>query len=68
MAEDIAKRLRMMRFWLIGVFIIILAADITIAFLFPWLLRELFFWLGLIIAAALIAITYFVYKWWVSRR
>ena len=68
MAEDIAKRLRMMRFWLSGVFLIILAADISIAVIFPGLLRELFFWLGLIIAAVLIALWYFIYKWWISRR
>lgn len=68
MAEDIAKRLRMMRFWLIGVFLIVLAADISIAILFPRLLQEPFFWLGLIVAVALVALWYFVYKWWISRR
>jgi hypothetical protein len=67
MAEDKDSRLRMMRFWLIGVFLIILAADITIGFIFPGLLRELYFWLGLIVAAALIVAWYFIYKWWLGR-
>jgi hypothetical protein len=67
MEEDKAGRLRMMRFWLIGVFLIILAADITIGIIFPGLLRELYFWLGLIVAAVLIVAWYFVYKWWLGR-
>jgi hypothetical protein len=67
MEEDKAGRLRMMRFWLIGVFLIILAADITIGIIFPGLLRELYFWLGLIVAAVLIVVWYFVYKWWLGR-
>ena len=67
MEEDKAGRLRMMRFWLIGVFLIILAADITIGVIFPGLLRELYFWLGLIVAAVLIVVWYFIYKWWLGR-
>jgi hypothetical protein len=68
MAEEKASRLKMMRFWLIGVFLIILAADITVGFIFPQLLRELYFWLGLIIAAVLVAAWYFIYKWWLGRK
>ena len=67
MEEDKAGRLRMMRFWLIGVFLIILAADITIGIIFPGLLRELYFWLGLIVAAVLVVAWYFIYKWWLGR-
>ncbi len=67
MEEDKAGRLRMMRFWLIGVFLIILAADITIGVIFPGLLRELYFWLGLIVAAVLVVAWYFIYKWWLGR-
>ncbi|MGD8813565.1 MAG: hypothetical protein PVI78_03730 [Anaerolineales bacterium] len=68
MSEDTSKNLRVMRFWLIGVFLIILAADITIGFLFPGLFREFYFWLGIIIAAVLIVVWYFLYKWWIGRK
>ena len=72
MSEDTPKRLRVMRFWLIGVFLIILAALLTIGFVFQGaglaLFRELYFWLGLIIAAVLIVAWYFLYKWWIGRK
>jgi ABC-type cobalamin transport system permease subunit len=70
MSEDKSKRLRVMRFWLIGVFLIILAAYVTLGFVFPdsLLLRELNYWLGLIFAAVLFAVWYFVYKWWLGRE
>ncbi len=69
MDDDKAKRLRTMRFWLIGVFIIIFAAYITLGFVFPGLLllRELLYWLALIIVAVLFVIWYLVYKWWLAR-
>jgi len=72
MADDKNGRLRMMRFWLIGVFLIILAAQLTTGFLFQSqgipLMGELYFWLGLIIAAVLVVIWYFAYQWWIGRK
>jgi ABC-type cobalamin transport system permease subunit len=70
MSEDKSKRLRVFRFWLIGVFMIILAAYITIGFVFPdsLLLRELNYWLGIIFTAVLFAVWYFGYKFWLGRE
>jgi hypothetical protein len=68
MSEDAAKRLRVVRFWLIGVFLIILAALIAFGFVFPDLFGEIFFWLGPIFAAVLFIVFYFLYKWWLGRK
>jgi asparagine N-glycosylation enzyme membrane subunit Stt3 len=68
MSEDTSKRLRVVRFWLIGVFLIILAALIAFGFVFPGLFTEIFFWLGPIIAAVVFIAFYFLYKWWLGRK
>ncbi len=68
MSEDTAKRLRVVRFWLIGVFLIILAALIAFGFVFPGLFSELYFYLGIVFAAVLFIVFYFVYRWWLGRK
>jgi hypothetical protein len=68
MSEENAKRLRVVRFWLIGVFLIILAALVSFGFIFPDLFGELYFWLGIIAAAILFIAYYFLYRWWISRK
>ncbi|MGD8760331.1 MAG: hypothetical protein PVJ07_08785 [Anaerolineales bacterium] len=68
MSEETAKKLKLMRFWLIGAFLIILVADILIALYMPGLMGQLYYWLGLVIAAAVFIIWYFIYKWILSRK
>ena len=68
MSEESAKKLKLMRFWLIGAFLLILVADILIALYMPGLMGQLYYWLGLVFAAAVFTIWYFVYKWRLARR
>ena len=72
MAEDKDGRLRVIRFWLIGVFLIIIAAYITLGFVFQaaglMLFAELYYWLGLVFTVVLILLWYFLYKWWLGRE
>ncbi|MGD2252682.1 MAG: hypothetical protein PVF70_07185 [Anaerolineales bacterium] len=67
MSEETAKKLKLMRFWLIGAFLIILVAVILIALYVPGLMGQLYYWLGLVIAAAIFTIVYFIYKLIISR-
>ena len=53
---------------MIGVFLIILAALIAFGFVFPGLFSELYFYLGIVFAAVLFIVFYFVYKWWLGRK
>ena len=72
MSEDKDGRLRVIRFWLIGVFLIIIAAYITLGFVFQaaglLLFAELYYWLGLIFTILLILVWYFIYKWYLGRE
>ena len=68
MSEENAKKLRVVRFWVVGVFLIIAAGTIAFGFVIPGLMRELLFWLGLLLAAALCAIWYFGYRAWLAKQ
>jgi len=72
MSEEKDGRLRVIRFWLIGVFLIIIAAYITLGFVFQaaglLLFAELYYWLGLIFTILLILVWYFIYKWYLGRE
>lgn len=69
--QDKDKKLRLMRFWIFGSFVIIFAAAAVyvggavgtgLA-----ILGELNFWLAFIIAAALSVAAYYLYKWYLER-
>ncbi len=73
MSEDKGKRLNLMRFWLFGTFVIVLAATFTFTFL--WIapvganladaaVTSLPVW---IFTAVLAVAWYFGYKWWLGR-
>ena len=73
MSEDKVKRLSLMRFWLFGTFVIVLAA--TFVFTYLWIGRAgadlmdavvtaLPVWA---ITAVLAVVWYFGYKWWLGR-
>lgn len=68
MSEENEKKLRVMRFWVIGVFLIIVAAAISVGFAIPGLIRELYFWLGVGLAAVLCAAWYLGYRAWIKRK
>ena len=68
MTETIGKRLRLMRFWLMGTFVIIATAQVTVGFVIPGLNREPTYWVGLLISAVLFVIWYFAYRWWLYRN
>jgi hypothetical protein len=68
MSEETVKKLKLMRFWLIGVFLIILVADILVALYMPGLMGQIYYWLGLVFAAAVFTIWYFIYKWILVRK
>jgi hypothetical protein len=68
MSEETTKLLNLMRFWVFGTFLIIAAAVIVAGFFIPGLFKEMFYWLGLIIAAVLCVVWYYAYKWWLGRK
>ena len=68
MTEHEDNSLKLMRFWLVGVFVIVAAAMITMGFVIPGLIRETFFWLGLLAAAVLTVIWFYFYRWWIARK
>jgi len=69
--EDIAKKLRLMRFWLFGAFVIILVAFtvymVGVLGLGTAFLREINYWLTWIILAVLFVAAYYGYKWYLNR-
>ncbi len=69
---EIAKKLSLMRFWLLGAYIIILVA-VTVYLLAGLglgtpILREINYWLAWIIVAVLFVAAYFGYKWYLNRQ
>ena len=68
MSEEKIRMLKLMRFWLFGIFIIIAAVVIMMGFFIPGLRGELFYWLGLLFTAVLCFVWYFVYKAWIGRK
>ncbi len=67
MSEEKEKTLRLMKFWLIGTFVIILGAMIALGFVIPGLMRESNFWWGIAVAALACGGWYYLYKAWVNR-
>jgi hypothetical protein len=69
--EDIAKKLRLMRFWLFGAYVIILVAFTVYAVgvlqLGAGFLGEINYWLTWIILAVLFVAAYYGYKWYLNR-
>jgi hypothetical protein len=69
---DKAKMLKLMRFWLFGTFIIIFAA-VTIFTggvlgVGMLIMKQLNYWLALVIAAVLCIASYYGYKWWIEKH
>ena len=72
MSDEKTKMLNLMKFWLFGTFIIIFtAATVFVGKVMGTgllILRELYYWLAMIIAAALCVACYYGYKWWLNRK
>ena len=72
MSDEKTKMLNLMKFWLFGTFIIIFtAATVFVGKVMGTgllILRELYYWLAMIIAAALCVACYYGYKWWLDRK
>ena len=68
MTEQEGSNLKLMRFWLVGVFVIIAAAMITMGFVIPGLIRETLFWVSLLATAVLTLVWFYIYRWWVARQ
>lgn len=72
MSDEKTKMLKLMKFWLFGTFIIIFAAATVyvggVLGTGLQILRELYYWLAIIIAAALCVACYYGYKWWLDRK
>jgi hypothetical protein len=68
MADDKSKLLRLMRFWLIGTFLILLAAVLIVGLQIPGLFSEPRFWIGVGVIAVLCGAWYFIYKWYIGRK
>jgi len=70
--KDTESLLRLMRFWLFGTFVIVFAAVSMYVggALGTGLLifKELYFWLAMVVTAALCVLWYFVYKWYLERK
>ena len=69
---DKAKMLELMRFWLFGTFVIIFATvtiytggALGVGLL---IMKQLNYWLALIIVAALCFASYYGYKWWIEKK
>ncbi len=70
--KDKETMLKLMRFWLFGTFIILFTA-VTVyvgGALGTGLaiFGELYFWLAMVITAALCVLWYFIYKWYLDRK
>ena len=69
---DKEKKLKLMRFWLFGVFVIIFAA-VTVYIggavgLGLLIMREFNYWLAMIGTAILCVLAYYLYKWYLNRK
>jgi len=68
--EDQTKRVRLMRFWLFGMFVIVFAAVTTYAGMYVGLaiMAERGYWLIIGATAALCLAWFQGYRWWMQRR
>jgi hypothetical protein len=68
MSEEKAEMLSKMRYWLIGTFLILAAAIITVGLIVPGLLGQPPYLMGLLVAAALTTAWYFGYRTYLERK
>lgn len=68
MTAELNERLKKMRFWLLGTFLILAAAHITLGLIVPGLLGQPRYLLGLGAAAVLTVIFYFLYRLYLTRN
>jgi uncharacterized membrane protein YoaK (UPF0700 family) len=70
--DEKTKKLKLMRFWLFGVFVIIFAAfTVYIGGALGtglMILREVNYWIALIAMAVLCVAAYYLYKWYLGRK
>jgi hypothetical protein len=63
MDENAARKLRVMRFWIIGILVIIIAGMLAVGFVIPGgLMSQPYYWLAMVAAIVLGAVLYFVYR------
>jgi hypothetical protein len=72
MSEDLDRRLKLMRYWLFGTFLLLWAISLTYYYLYLAPISDLATVLGAVwpvwvVAAVGAVIVYFVYKWWLGR-
>ena len=69
MSEEQTKRLRLMRIWLFGTFVIVAAAVAVYGGFFTgvFILQSTGYWLIVGITAVLCVAVYFGYQWWLRR-
>ncbi len=69
--KDQEKKLKLMRYWLFGAFLIIFVAALVyiggVLRTGLLILGQLNFWLALIIAAILFIAFYYIYKWYLNK-
>jgi hypothetical protein len=68
MSDEKTEMLSKMRYWLIGTFLILAAAIITVGMVVPGLLGQPLYLLGLFVAGALTVMWYFGYRMYLERR
>ncbi len=70
--KDKDTLLKLMRFWLFGTFVIVFTASTIYVggALGTGLLifREPYFWLAIVITAALCVVWYYIYKWYLDKK
>jgi hypothetical protein len=62
MTTETEERLKKMRFWLIGTFLILAAAIVAFGIVVPGLLSQTRYLVGLVVAAALTVASYYGYR------
>ena len=71
MDDEKTKKLGLMRFWLFGAFVIVIvAATVYVGGAIGTglaILRELNYWIAVVVTAVLCAVWYFGYKAWLNR-
>ena len=69
--KDQETKLKLMRYWLFGAFLIIFVAALVyiggVLGTGLMILGQLNFWLALIIAAILFIAVYYIYKWYLNK-
>jgi hypothetical protein len=67
MTTQLNERLKKMRYWLLGTFLILAAAHITMGMVIPGLLGQTRYLMGLAIAAVLTVAFYYLYRMYLAR-